>query len=809
LSAVELFDAVADGRVRAIWIVATNPAVSMPDSARVRAALERAELVVVQDAYHPTETSALAHVVLPAAAWPEKQGTMTNSERRVGLVRRVLPPPGDARPDWRIFAGAAAALGFGAHFAWPDDAAVYDEFAACTAGRPCDQSAISHARLRVEGSVQWPSSQHDHTTERLYEQRRFQTSDGRARFAATPHAPPAEQPDDEHFLILTTGRVADQWHTMTRTGKSPALVAAAGPPVVELSPADAHRAGLAAGQQARVSSRRGSVVLETRIVEELPEGIAFAPFHWGALHAPAGAGALNSTTHGAVDPTSKQPELKALAVRVEPAGARKAARGRVATRPRRVVIVGTGMAGLAVAEEALQRRPAEEWRIVMLGEEPGPAYNRILLSKLLARTCGPGDLELRGAAWHAAQGIDLRGASPAAALDLDGAAVVDVSGARHPYDALVIATGSRPFLPPIPGIDLPHVHAFRTRRDVEAMAAAAPASRNAVVLGGGLLGLEAAAGLRARGVPVTVVELADRLMAQQLDGGAGALLRREVARLGLPALLGRSIAGIEPRSVTLDDGTELLADLVVVAAGIRPETTLAREAGLECDRGVVVDDELRTSAPSVFAVGECAEHRGTVYGLWAPLAEQARVAAAVIAGDPAAFHGATPATTLKVAGVDVFAGGRAEATDGEDEIVLTDTRRGIYRKLVLEGDRLAGAVLVGDTALARSLSELLRSGAAVPQELLDPIAAPAADAAPPADPAATVCSCNGVTRGAIDRAVAAGGLTTLEQVSNATRASTGCGGCAADVRAILAAHRSSGGNTDGTGGKSRPGTIAA
>jgi ferredoxin-nitrate reductase len=310
-------------------------------------------------------------------------------------------------------------------------------------------------------------------------------------------------------------------------------------------------------------------------------------------------------------------------------------------------------------------------------------------------------------------------------------------------------------------------------------------------------------------VPVTVVELADRLMAAQLDGGAGTLLRREVARLGLPALLGRSVAGIDPRSVTLDDGTELLADLVVVAAGIRPETALARAAGIECARGIIVDDELRTSVPNVFAVGECAEHRGTVYGLWAPLAEQARVAAAVVAGDPAAFHGATPATTLKVAGVDVFAGGRSDAREGEDELVVSDTRRGIYRKLVLDGDRLTGAVLVGDTALARSLSELLRSGRAVPQELLDPLTPAARSSGPPADPGATICSCNGVSRGAIDRAIVAGGLTTLEQVANATRASTGCGSCAIEVRAILAAHRSSGGNTDGTAGKPRPGTIAA
>jgi ferredoxin-nitrate reductase len=811
LPAVDLFDAVADGRVKAIWIVATNPAVSMPDSARVRAALERADLVVVQDAYHPTETSALAHAVLPAAAWPEKDGSMTNSERRVGLVRRALAPPGQARPDWEIFAGLGRALGFGEHFAWPHAAAVFDEFAACTAGRPCDLTGVDHARLLAEGSVQWPcpATPGGHEgTERLYAQRRFNTPDGRARFAPTPHSPPAEAPDEDHPILLTTGRVADQWHTMTRTGKSRALLTSAGKPTVELAPADAARAGLADGDAARVTSRRGSAVFGVNLVEGLPEGVAFAPFHWGALHAPAGAGALNLTTHGATDPTSKQPELKALAVRVERVkdkGSDPLSRRRVA--PRRLVVVGTGMAGLAVVEEAVRRRPAEDWQIVMLGEEAGPAYNRILLSKLLARTCGDGDLELRPAAWHAAHGIDLRGESPAAAIDVDGRAVIDISGARHRYDALVIATGSRPFVPPIPGTDLPHVHVFRTRRDVDALAAAAPAARSAVVLGGGLLGLEAAAGLRARGVPVTVVELADRLMAQQLDAGAGAMLRRGVERLGLPSSLGRSVASIERDAVTLDDGTELAADLVVIAAGVRPETTLAREAGLECERGIVVDDAMRTSAPGVLAVGECAEHRGTVYGLWAPLAEQARVAGATVAGDPGAFHGATPATTLKVAGIDVFAGGRQDPGTGHDELVVTDTRRGVYRKLVLDGDRLAGALLVGDLALAKSLSELLRTGEPVPEELLNPAAsAPQPDRD---DPAETVCSCNAVSRGEIDRVIAANGLTTVEQVANATRASTGCGSCAGDVQAILERHRSSSRNTDGTAVKPPAATIAA
>jgi ferredoxin-nitrate reductase len=466
-----------------------------------------------------------------------------------------------------------------------------------------------------------------------------------------------------------------------------------------------------------------------------------------------------------------------------------------------VVVIGTGMSGLAVVEELLRRRPAQAWQILMLGEEPGPAYNRILVSKLLAGACGPGDLVLKPAAWYAQHGVDLRGGCPAAAIDTAARVVTDATGERHRYDALVVATGSRAAVPPIPGAELPHVRTLRTLVDVDAIAAATPAAKAAVVVGGGLLGLEAAAALRARGVATTVVELAGRLMAQQLDDGAAAMLGRSLGALRLEAELARSVATIEPGAVRLDDGRTLAADLVVIAAGVRPETGLARAAGLECERGIVVDDAMRTSAPAVLATGECAQHRGSVYALWGPLAEQARVAAATVAGDPGAFLGATPATTLKVAGVDVFAGGAASGEPGDDEVITSDTRRGTYRKLVLRDDRLRGAVLVGDLDGARTLSELLRTRDRVPDGLLAGAPAPA-----PTD--GIVCSCNGVTRAEIDDAIRARALRTVAQVGNATRAATGCGSCARDVQALLDEH-SSAGNTRGTAGKSRAGTMAA
>lgn len=263
------------------------------------------------------------------------------------------------------------------------------------------------------------------------------------------------------------------------------------------------------------------------------------------------------------------------------------------------------------------------------------------------------------------------------------------------------------------------------------------------------------------------------------------MLERTLAGLGLHALTGARVARIERDAVELQGGERLCADLVVVAAGVRAETSLARAAGIDCGRGILVDDSMRTSAPAVLAAGECAEHRGTVYGLWAPLADQARVAGATACGDPAGFHGAAPATTLKIAGVDLFSGGTACATAGQDELLFSDGRRGTYRKLVLAGDRLAGAVLVGDTAGARELSALLRSDERVPEELLGPPGA--GSPAPSEDPAAVLCSCNAVTLGEVDTAIRAGGASTLGEVARATRASTGCGSCAGEIECMLAA----------------------
>ena len=786
IAATELADALHDGRVKAVWIVATNPVVSQPDAERFAAGLRRAELVVCQDAYHPTETAALAHVALPAAQWPEKEGVMTNSERGVSLVQRALPAPGLALPDWEIFARLGRALGHKEHFAWRSAAEVFDEYAQTTAGRICDVTGISHARLRREGVLQWPcpgraEGREAHPgTARLYSSGPLPTETGRAQLAPTPHARPLDAVDAEHPLLLTTGRLPGQWHTMTRTGKSPELLGRDSGPYVELHAADARRADVRDGDAVRLVSRRGIATMKARVTDAVPPGVAFAPFHWGALHLAAGEHALNEVTSPALDPVSRQAELKATAVRVERL---PRLRPGAASVPR-TLVVGGGMAGLAVVEQLLAHG-APGRSLTIVGAEPGLPYDRIRLSHALAGEAAPDRLALREAAWFGEQGVRLQSGIAAVALRPEEGVCELADGSSVEFDRFVLATGSQPALPPIAGLHRRNVHAFRSLRDVARILAAPSGGARAVVIGGGLLGLEAARGLQARGHRVTVVHLADRLMEQQLDPLGAGLLERRMRELGIEVLLASSTTEVcgngSVEAVRLADGRELDAGLVVVATGIKPDVALAGDAGIEVARGIVVDDELRTSAAAGWAVGECAEHRGVVYGLWAPLLRQAKVAAAVMSGRPAAFHGAVPATTLKVMGVDLFCAGRVEPREGEEQLLSLDSRRGRYRKLVLADGRLVGAVLLGDLGEAMTLRQLVEDERPVPEALLE-------DGARPVQPPhGVVCSCAGVTSEQIDQAITAGGLQRVSEVARITGATSGCGSCRVQIEQMLAA----------------------
>jgi nitrite reductase (NADH) large subunit len=381
-----------------------------------------------------------------------------------------------------------------------------------------------------------------------------------------------------------------------------------------------------------------------------------------------------------------------------------------------LVIIGNGMATARLVDE-LSRRALGRYAIAVIGAEPRLAYNRVLLSSVLANEVSPAEIELRHAEWWRARGVTLLYGERAVAIDRSLRRVRLVGGASLPYGKLVLATGSQPIRLDVPGMDMPGVMTFRDLSDVSAMQAAAAGRKSAVVVGGGLLGLEAAHGLAKAGARVTIVHIMDRLMERQLDGYAAAMLCKEIERRGIAVHLAtRTIAfrgAGRVEAVTLADGREFAADLVVVAAGVRPRVELGQTADLAINRGIIVDDCLQASRADVYAIGECAEHAGVCYGLVAPAYEQARVLADHLSGAPTAYRGSAIATNLKVAGVNVYSAGDFMGTAGAETIVLSDPGLGIYKKLVIRDGRLAGAVLFGDTADGPWYLDLIRSGAPI------------------------------------------------------------------------------------------------
>ena len=466
----------------------------------------------------------------------------------------------------------------------------------------------------------------------------------------------------------------------------------------------------------------------------------------------------------------------------------------------RLVVVGNGMAGIRTLEELIKIAP-DKHDITVFGAEPQPNYNRILLSPVLSGEQEFSSIVLNDWDWYREHGITLHTGRRVAQIDRVRRKVVAEDGTEAPYDRLLLATGSDPFLPPLPGIKLPGVLAYRDIADTERMIEAAKIYQRAVVIGGGLLGLEAANGLAARGMQVTVVHLAGWLMERQLDVTAGKLLQQSLEARGIRFLIGAQteelVQGESGRvaAVRIKGAEPIAADLVVLAIGIRPNVALAKAAGLPAERGIQVSDTLQTFDPRIYAVGECVNHRGTVYGLVAPLFEMAKVCANHLAEyGIGRYSGSVTSTKLKVTGIDLFSAGNFMGGEGTEEITLSDPMGGVYKKLVLKDNKLVGACMYGDTADGSWYFKLLREGRDV-SDMRDALmfgednlgdtghqgqskaAAMAADA--------EVCGCNGVCKGTIVKAIKEKGLFTLEEVRKHTKASASCGSCTGLVEQIL------------------------
>ena len=464
----------------------------------------------------------------------------------------------------------------------------------------------------------------------------------------------------------------------------------------------------------------------------------------------------------------------------------------------RLVVIGNGMAGCRAVEEILARDPGR-YSVTIFGAEPRVNYNRIMLSPVLAGEKAFDDIVINGEDWYADNAITLVSGDPVVAINRIDQTVTARSGRIEPYDRLLIATGSDPFIIPVPGHDLPGVVTFRDLDDVDRMLAAAEKGGSAVVIGGGLLGLEAAHGLALRGMTVTVVHLMPTLMERQLDEAAGYLLKSELERRGQTIVTGGDTAAIieqdgQVAGVRLKDGREFPADIVVMAVGIRPATALAKAAGLEVERGIMVDDHMVTSDPAIMAVGECVQHRGTCYGLVAPLWDMCRALADHATGAPSGYEGSVTSTKLKVSGIDLFSAGDFSGGDGAEDIVMRDAARGVYKRVIVKDGKLVGAVLYGDTADGNWYFDLLKKGEDVSGirealifgqafaqggALADPNAAVAA-----LSDDAEICGCNGVSKGKVVGCIL-GGAHSLDKVRSSCKASASCGSCTGLVESLL------------------------
>jgi nitrite reductase (NADH) large subunit len=467
----------------------------------------------------------------------------------------------------------------------------------------------------------------------------------------------------------------------------------------------------------------------------------------------------------------------------------------------KLVVIGNGMAGMRVVEELLKISP-DLYDITVFGDEPYPNYNRIMLSPVLANEQTIDDIILNTREWYAENNITLHTDARVNQIDRIKRIVTAENGTTAAYDRLLIATGSKPFMPAIPGNDLAGVIGYRDIKDTNDMIDAAKKYKHAVVIGGGLLGLEAANGLKIQGMDVTVIHRNAWLLEKQLDKAAGVMLQKSLEAKGLKFHLKTNtemiVGNKEGRvsAIRFKEGFELPADLVVLAVGIRPNFALAESAGIHCDKGIVVNDTMQTFDPRVYAVGECVSHRGLSYGLVAPLFEMAKVCATHLANfGIGSYKGSVTSTKLKVTGIDLFSAGDFSGGDDTEEIVLHDAVGGVYKKLVIKNDKIIGSVLYGDTADGSWYFQMLRDGKPI-HEIRDHLmfgqgsigntGHQGQDLAAEMPDEMEVCGCNGVCKGSIVKAIQANGLFTLDDVKKQTKAGSSCGSCTGLVEQILA-----------------------
>lgn len=778
LTATQMFEALKDGKMKAIWIICTNPIVSLPNANLVAEGLRNAKFVVVQDISTNSDTLEYADLVLPAAGYMEKEGTMTNSERRITHLPRVIESPGEALPDAEILIRFAKKMGYQKGFSYDKIEDVYLEHAGLTEGTNIDISGLDYSILKDKGSVQWPYPKgQGYGTTRLFTDKKFYTPSQKAQIFAVDDQISSEQTSSDFPLILTTGRIRDQWHTMTRTVKVNKLNKHIPSPFLEINPIDANYLGIYENSIVEVKSRRGIVRVSAKITDQIKQGVVFLPMHWGKKLG-SQLSKANNLTNDLLDPQSKQPDYKYTAVSVQ----------KYKKDKQTIAIIGAGAAAFQFMQSYRSLNAEDE--LVIFSKEETPFYNRVLLPDYINGVKTWEKLLKINDAEGVGLNIKVHKGKSITKIDREQKVILDQDGNRYAYDTLILATGSSSFRPPnLPNVE--GIFSLRSKWDADAIRSYTQNKSHVVIVGGGLLGIELADSLNSLGLQVSIVQRASRLMERQLDQTASHLLAEELKDRNIHTLYndevrkvinnGKHITGLKLKS-----GRTIYCDAVVFAIGTRPNIGIAKEARIDCHRGVTVNQHLRTSDPHVFAIGEIAEFNNQLFGITAAAEEQANILARHLAGDPMAnYQGSVLMNILKVEGLELCSIGMIEPQSNLDkayeEIVVIDEKKRYYKKCLIHDDRLVGSILMGDKKEFLEFKEMishkleldekretLLRGSGEPKKVLGKL----------------ICSCNAVGQGNIEEAIK-NGNTNLASVCESTGAGTGCGSCKPEVLQLL------------------------
>lgn len=775
-TATEMFEALSDGRLKAIWIIGTNPLVSLPNVRMAEEGLRKAKFVVVQDASNKSSSLPYADVVLPAATWAEKEGTMTNAERRITYLNKIVDPPGEALPDATIICRFAQKMGFPG-FAYSSQADIYAEHTKTTAGTNIDITGLSYQVLKEKRSVQWPFAQGQQGlgTARLFTNNQFYTASKKAIIHTVNDANHSEPTTANLPLVLTTGRIRDHWHTMTKTGKVNKLKQHIAESYIEMHPADAAERGIQENDLVEVLNTRGNVRVKARITLDIKQGVVFLPMHWGKI-LKSDLNRANNLTSTLIDPASKEPDFKYSAVQVKLYQKAK----------QKIIVVGAGAGACGFVRSYRALNKYDD--IQIFSKENFPFYNRVMLPDYISGTQQWEQLVKMKDDEESDFNITLHRGVSVEHINRSNKTVTDSNGVTHHYDVLLLATGSRAAMlrdvPPIAGI-------FTMRSKIDADNFKYHISRSkekVVIVGGGLLGIELAASLREIGTEVTIIQRISRLMDRQLDVLGSQLLHEELTDKGVEIFyndeIERFLGHDAVEGIRLKSGRTIPCQAIVIAIGTVPNIEIARATGLETKRGVVVDEYLQTSDTSIYAIGEIAEFKGFLYGITAAAEQQAEIVARHLAGDISKYYdGSLLMNILKMHGTDLCSLGWVETPDDPayEEVVFIDKAKRYYKKCVIHNDRLIGAILIGDKSEFHEFRELIDNKIELSEKRIELLRSNKK-----AEPVIgkLVCSCGGVGEGNILNKIKEGNCE-LKGLCSASGAGLGCGSCRPEVLAIL------------------------